>query len=92
VRGVLCAGLALSLREAATGAVRGCPKRVAVVQAERDAFGSPAEVARALRGSAGPRRLAVVVGATHLFTEDLDALEREALAALAWLTAGAEVP
>lgn len=85
VRGVLCAGLALSLREIATQAARGCPKPLAVVQAERDQFGSPAEVEAALAGAAGPRRLAVVPGATHLFTEDLGVLEREAVAALVWL-------
>jgi hypothetical protein len=85
VRAVLCAGLALALREVATQAARSCPKPVAVVQAERDEFGAPAAVAEALEGAAGPRRLAVVAGATHLFTEDLAALEREAVAALAWL-------
>lgn len=89
VRGVLCAGLALSLREIATQAARSCPKPLAVVQAERDPFGAPAEVEAALAGAAGPRRLAVVPGATHLFTEDLAGLEREALAALEWLGAAA---
>jgi alpha/beta superfamily hydrolase len=88
VAGVLCAGLALSLREIATHAARTCAKPVAVVQAERDEFGPPAEVERTLAGAAAPRRLAVVNGATHLFTEDLPALEREASAALAWLLGG----
>jgi alpha/beta superfamily hydrolase len=85
VRAVLCAGLALSLREVATQAARTCPKPLAIVQAERDEFGLPADVERALAGSAAPRRLAVVPAATHLFTEDLPALEREASEALAWL-------
>ena len=62
---------------------------LAVVQAERDQYGSPAEVEAALAGAAAPRRLAVVPGATHLFTEDLAGLEREALAALEWLRAAA---
>jgi alpha/beta superfamily hydrolase len=57
---------------------------VAIVQAERDEFATPDEVRLALAGSRGPRRLAVVKGATHLFTEDLPALEREATEALAW--------
>lgn len=89
VRGVLCAGLALSLREVAGPAARLCEKPVAVVQAERDPFGSPEEVGDAFTGSAGARRLAVVKGATHLFTEDLPGLEREAAAALDWLLGGA---
>jgi alpha/beta superfamily hydrolase len=85
VRGVLCAGLALQLREVATQAARSCPKPVAVVQAERDEFGTPAEVEEALAGAAGARRLVGVAGCTHLFTEDLPALQREAEAALTWL-------
>jgi alpha/beta superfamily hydrolase len=89
VRGVLCAGLALSLREVAGPVARRCEKPVAVVQAERDEFGSPEEVGGALTGSAGARRLAVVKGATHLFTQDLSALEREAGEALDWLLGGA---
>jgi len=88
VHGVFCAGLALSLREVASQAVRTCPKPVAVVQAENDELGAPAEVERALDGAAAPRRAAVVKGATHLFTEDLAALEREASAALTWLLGG----
>ncbi len=88
VRGVLCAGLALSLRGAAGPVARECEKPVAVVQAERDEFGSPEDVGSALAGSAGARRLAVVKGATHLFTEDLPALEREAAGALEWLLGG----
>jgi alpha/beta superfamily hydrolase len=86
VRGVLCAGLALSLREVASDAARACPKPLAVVQAEHDQFGSPEEVARALTDAAGPRWLATVPAATHLFAEDLPGFEREAGAALAWLT------
>ncbi len=91
VRGVLAAGLALSLREVATTAARTCPKPVAVVQAERDPFGLPAAVEEALRGALAPRRLAVVPGATHLFTENLDALQREASEALRWLLGEAEL-
>jgi alpha/beta superfamily hydrolase len=67
--------------------VRGFDRPLAAVQAERDQFGTPAEVGELLAGSAGPRRLAAVPGATHLFTEDLAALEREAGSALAWLLA-----
>jgi len=59
-----------------------------VVQAGEDALGPPAEVARALEGAAGPRRLLVVPGATHLFTEALDALEVLALEGFRWLHPG----
>ncbi len=89
VRAILCAGLALRLREAAVELARACEKPVAVVQAAGDAFGSPAEVEEVLRGAAGPRRLAVVEGATHLFTERLQNLAREATLALDWLLAPA---
>jgi uncharacterized protein len=85
VRGVLCAGLPLSLRELATDAARTCPKPLAVVQAEHDEFGAPSEVQRALAAAPAPRRFAMVSGATHLFTEALPMLERQAVAALGWL-------
>ncbi len=85
VRGVLCAGLALSLRELATEAARTYPRPVAVVQAEHDEFGLPSEVERRLAGAAAPRRVLVVAGATHLFTEELPELERRAGEALDWL-------
>ncbi len=83
VRGVLAAGLAP--RSFDLEFVRRCPKPVAGVQAASDEFGSVDQVRLLLSGSAHPRRLAVVPKATHLFTEDLPALEREAVAALAWL-------
>jgi uncharacterized protein len=85
VKGVLCAGLALTLREIASEQARRCPKPVAVVQAERDQFGRPEEVEGRLAGAPAPRRLTSVPGCTHLFTEDLEAFEREAAAAVAWL-------
>jgi hypothetical protein len=59
-----------------------------VIQAAGDGFGAPEAVRAALEGSAGPRRLAVVPGATHLFSEDLPGLQREAEAGLAWLLEG----
>jgi uncharacterized protein len=83
VRGVLCAGL--TPRMYALDLARSCPKPVAVVQAERDEFGSPDDIRRLLAGAAAPRHLAAVSGASHLFTEDLASLEREAGAALGWL-------
>ncbi len=93
VRGLLLAGVALhgaddlpGLRDAAR--LRELERPVAVVQADGDQFGAPDEVRAALDGSRGPRRLAVVPGATHLFGEALPVLQREAEAALAWLLAG----
>jgi len=89
VQGVLCAGLALSMREGVVESVRTCAKPVAVVQAAADEFGAVDAVERALQGASGPRRLAVVPGATHLFTEALDGLEREAEGAMQWLLGAA---
>ncbi|HVI74170.1 MAG TPA: hypothetical protein VM683_04200 [Anaeromyxobacteraceae bacterium] len=89
VPGILCAGLALSLREGVAEVARTCPKPVAVVQAERDEFALPAQIEGALQGAAGPRRLTVVDGASHLFTEALPSLEREAGEAMAWLLGAA---
>jgi alpha/beta superfamily hydrolase len=89
VRGFLLAGVAIrapdlsDLRDAAR--LREIARPVAIVQAERDEFGSPDEVREAVAGSAGPRRIAVVSGATHLFGEDLAALQREAEAGLGWI-------
>lgn len=89
VRGVLLAGLALRApdlkRFRESDRVREVAKPVAIVQAESDQFGTPAEVEAAIAGSAGPRRLAVVKGATHLFEEDLQALRREVEASIDWL-------
>jgi hypothetical protein len=92
LEGVLAAGLALTLREVAVATAAACPKPVAVIQAEKDEFGTPPEVERALEGSRGRRRIAVVPGATHLFTEDLASLEREAGLAIEWLLAGGASP
>jgi alpha/beta superfamily hydrolase len=89
VPAILCAGLALKLRPGAAAVAAGCPKPLAVIQAERDEYGAPAEVEAALAGAAAPRRLAVLRGATHLCTEDLAGLEREAGSALDWLLGGA---
>ncbi|MGC4000522.1 MAG: alpha/beta hydrolase [Anaeromyxobacter sp.] len=91
VAGLLLAGLALRSADADLDAardaadVRAVRRPLAVVQAERDEFGTPAEVAAALAGSAGPRRLTPLPGATHLCGEDLPGLQREAEASIAWL-------
>jgi alpha/beta superfamily hydrolase len=89
VRGLLLAGLALRsadldvMRD--TAQVTGIEKPIAIVQAANDEFGTADEVRLAIKRSRGPRWLGVVPRATHLFTEDLAALQREAEAALAWL-------
>jgi hypothetical protein len=92
VKGLLLAGVAITSvdpdlpRDLAF--VRAVEKPVAVVQAGDDALGPPGAVEAGVAGSRGPRRFTLVPGATHLFTEDLSALEREAGLALAWLLAG----
>lgn len=91
VAGLVLAGLALrspdleALRQ--PDRVRAATQPLAVVQAERDEFGAPAEVRALLAGSAGPRRLGVVPGAGHLFEEDLAGLEREVGEAAGWVLA-----
>ncbi|WP_242343558.1 alpha/beta hydrolase [Anaeromyxobacter terrae] len=89
VRGLLLAGLALRSADLDlvrdTAQVTAVEKPIAVVQAANDEFGTPDEVRLALAGSRGPRLIAVVPNASHLFTEDLAALQREAETAIAWL-------
>ncbi len=90
-RGLLLAGLAVRpppgmVRD--LGPLRATPLPAEVIQADGDAFGSPEEVRGALSGSAGPRRVTAVAGATHLFVEALDELERAARRAFDWLLAG----
>ena len=91
VLGLLLAGVALRAVDAelarSASEVRGVEKPVAVIQGANDALGPQAELARELSGARGQRRLVFVPGASHLFTEALDALEREALAAVEWLLA-----
>ncbi len=83
VRGVLAAGV--PLRTFPLDFVPACPKPVAAVQAAQDEFGPVDEVRRLLAEGAAPRRVAVIPGATHLFTEDLAGLQREAESGLSWL-------
>ncbi len=83
VQGILAAGLAPGTLD--LDLVSRCDKPVAVVQADRDEFGGLEEVRRLLAGAAAPRRLWIVEGATHLFTENLDALQRQAESGLSWL-------
>ncbi len=93
VSGLLLAGVALHAQGLEdfrrTGRIRDLAKPVAIVQAGADALGPPAELEEAIAGSRAPRRLAIVPGATHLFVEDLPALQREAEAAIDWLRGAA---
>lgn len=93
VRGLLLAGVAVEAQGLEdfrqTGRIRDLEKPVAVVQAAGDVLGPPAAIQAALDGSRGPRRFAVVQGASHLFVEDLPALQREAEAAVGWLRGAA---
>ncbi len=83
VGGILAAGLTPGAFD--LDFVRRCRKPVAVVQADRDQLGSLEDVRALLAGASAPRRLWVVEGATHLFTEDLDGLQRRAESGLSWL-------
>jgi alpha/beta superfamily hydrolase len=90
VRGILLAGLALETADIEgpvrdPGILRRIARPLALVQADRDEFARPDAARAALEGSAGPRRVTVVPNCTHLFTEDLAALQREAEASLDWL-------
>ena len=90
VVGLVLAGLVVRPRDdlpRGLGPLLATPLPVAVLQAERDEFGSPDEVRRGLEGSLGARLLSPVDGAPHLFTERLDELERAASAAAAWVLA-----
>lgn len=86
VKGLLLAGLAQRTFDQDPGS---CPKPVACIQAEKDQFLGPDEVTSLLGVAAARRRLVRVPGASHLFTEDLGTLEREARAAFDWLLEGA---
>ncbi|HEU4384866.1 MAG TPA: alpha/beta hydrolase [Anaeromyxobacteraceae bacterium] len=83
VRGVLGAGLAPTTFD--LDFARHCPKPVAVVQGENDSLGRIEDVRALLDGGSAPRRLWVVRGASHLFVEDLDGLQRHAESGLCWL-------
>jgi alpha/beta superfamily hydrolase len=92
VAGLLLAGLVVVKRDDVPrdlAALLATPRPVAVVQAEHDEFGAPAAVGQALAGSAGERLVVPVEGATHLFTDRLDALQDAAEGAVRWLLARA---
>lgn len=88
VKAFVLAGVALrapdllEMRHAAR--LRDIERPLAIVQAAGDEFASPDEIREAVAGSAGPRRVSVVKGTTHLFAGALPALQREAEAAVSW--------
>lgn len=92
VRGLLLAGVALSSPDLElardTALLVSYERPLAAVQAAGDEFGPPEAVRALLAQARAPRRLAVVPGATHLFTEALPELQREAEVALDWLLGG----
>ncbi len=83
VRGVLAAGLTPTTFD--LDFARHCPKPVAVIQGDSDHLGSLEDVRALLEASDAARRLWVVRGASHLFIEDLDGLQRQAESGLCWL-------
>jgi len=88
VRAMVIAGLALRSPDLELARdverIRRVARPIALVQAEKDEYGSPDEIRSMLADSAGPRRVTVVYGARHLFGEDLPGLQREAEAAISW--------
>jgi len=62
-----------------------CPKPKAIVQASEDEYGARDKIEAAVREMSEPKRLWIVEGATHLFPGHLDAFERAAEDAVAYL-------
>lgn len=85
IRAALVIGVAV--RKFDHGFARSLAIPVAAVQADADEFGSPPEVEAVLGARPGPFHLGVVPGTGHLFTDDLDRLESEVVAATDWLLA-----
>jgi len=78
-------GLALDMFD--YGFLASCPKPKAIVQASQDEYGARDKIEAAVRGMMEPKRLWIVEGATHLFPGHLDAFERAAEEAVAYLRA-----
>ena len=80
---LLGVGLAVTLLDFAFLAA--CTKPKAFIQASKDELGALADVERLVAGMREPKRLWIVEGASHLFPQHLDALERAAGEAVAYL-------
>jgi alpha/beta superfamily hydrolase len=78
-------GIGLALDMFDYGFLAGCRKPKAIVQASHDEYGGRAKIEAAVGGMSEPKRLWVVEGASHLFPGHLDAFERVAEEAVAWL-------
>jgi alpha/beta superfamily hydrolase len=85
VEKLLGIGLALSMFDYSF--LDACEKPKAVIQAANDEYGAASSIRAAVDQMAGPKRLWVVEGATHLFPQHLAELERAAGEAAAWLLA-----
>ena len=80
-------GIGLALRMFDYRILESCPKPKAIVQASDDEYGPRNEIEAAFREMSEPKRLWIVEGASHLFPGHLDAFERAAEEAVAYLTA-----
>jgi alpha/beta superfamily hydrolase len=69
-----------------------CDKPKAIVQASQDEYAGRDKIEAAVRGMSDPKRLWIVEGASHLFPGHLDAFERAAEEAVAYLRAGRSAP
>jgi alpha/beta superfamily hydrolase len=78
-------GVGLALRMFDFGFLTTCAKPKAFIQAEHDEYGPRAEIEALVRTMPEPRRLWIVDGATHLYPQHLDPLERAAAEATAYL-------
>jgi alpha/beta superfamily hydrolase len=78
-------GIGLALRMFDYRFLATCAKPKAIVQAAQDEYGPRDEIEAAVREMSDPKRLWVVDDATHLFPGHLDAFERAAEEAVAYL-------
>ena len=80
-------GIGLALDMFDYGFLTSCDKPKAIVQASHDEYGGRDEIEAAVAAMSEPKRLWIVDGATHLFPGHLDAFERAADEAVAYLAA-----
>jgi alpha/beta superfamily hydrolase len=78
-------GIGLALKMFDYSFLDTCAKPKAVIQAADDEYGARDAVTAAFERMAAPKHLAIVDGATHLFPQHLDDLERAAGEAAGWL-------
>lgn len=78
-------GIGLALHMFDYGFLTGCDKPKAIVQASQDEYGARDEIEAAVGAMSEPKRLWIVEGASHLFPGHLDAFERAADEAVAYL-------